>query len=105
MPADSAPPQGKGTRRLYPLLPPPTQRVGSSQRTSRGRHRQLPVPNSGRQHRVIDMTPAALHSQRHPRAAKEGTLQKLAAHNPVSLHRVAPVLVQVAPTGPTGELT
>jgi hypothetical protein len=53
----------------------------------------------------IDMTPAALHSQRHPRAAKEGTLQKLAAHNTVSLHLVTPVLVQVAPTRPTGELT
>jgi hypothetical protein len=26
----------------------------------------------------IDMTPTALHSQRHPRAAKEGTLQTLA---------------------------
>eukprot|EP00966_Prymnesium_polylepis_P263453 6085572-Prymnesium_polylepis.1 len=54
----------------------------------------------------IDMPPAALHSQHHPRAAKEGTLQKLAAHNTVSLHLVTPVLVlEVAPTGSTGELT
>ena len=53
----------------------------------------------------IDMSPTALHSQRHPRAAKDGTLQKLAVHNTVSLHLVTPVLVQVAPTGPSGELT
>eukprot|EP00966_Prymnesium_polylepis_P303652 7014418-Prymnesium_polylepis.1 len=39
----------------------------------------------------IDMTPTAIHSQRLPRAAKEGTLQKLAAHNTVSLHLVTPV--------------
>ena len=53
----------------------------------------------------IDMSSTALHSQRHPRAAKDGTLQKLAAHNTISLHLVTPVLVQVAPTGPSGELT
>ena len=53
----------------------------------------------------IDMSSTALHSQRLPRAAKDGTLQKLAAHNTISLHLVTPVLVQVAPTGPSGELT
>eukprot|EP00966_Prymnesium_polylepis_P155918 3602719-Prymnesium_polylepis.1 len=37
------------------------------------------------------MTPTALHSQRHPREAKEGTFQNLAAHNTVSLHLVTPV--------------
>jgi hypothetical protein len=50
----------------------------------------------------------ALHSAqnaRHPRAAKDETLHKLAAHNTVSLHLVTPVMVLVAPTGPTGELT
>ena len=51
------------------------------------------------------MSSTALHSQRRPRAAKDGTLQKLAAHNTISLHLVTPVLVQVAPTGPSGELT
>ena len=51
------------------------------------------------------MSPTALHSQRHPRAAKDGTLQNLAVHNTVSLHLVTPLLVQVAPTGPSGELT
>ena len=51
------------------------------------------------------MSSTALHSQRLPRAAKDRTLQKLAAHNTISLHLVTPVLVQVAPTGPSGELT
>eukprot|EP00966_Prymnesium_polylepis_P226704 5244810-Prymnesium_polylepis.1 len=64
--------------------------MGSGQRTSRGRRTANCLHVYQTVDINIDMTPTALHSQRHPRAAKEGTLQKLAAHNkhnlPASCH-------------------
>eukprot|EP00966_Prymnesium_polylepis_P131094 3031749-Prymnesium_polylepis.1 len=76
--------------------------MGSGQRTSRGRHLQLPIPNGAHQHRHD--TNRTTQPAPPPRSQRGG-LQKLAAHNTVSLQLVTPVLVQVAPTGPTGELT
>eukprot|EP00966_Prymnesium_polylepis_P208286 4824906-Prymnesium_polylepis.1 len=70
--------------------------MGSGQRTSRGRHRQLPIPNSGRQHRHdtnLTAQPAPPpRSQRGDPPKARGPQHSL----PAPCHPRA---------GPTGELT